>query len=220
MQLFEAIGKGDIAAVTELLSLPNVDLHKSINFDGRDVDRGYPRTPLMAVVVSYCDEATKCLIARLLINAGARPEALGSDGTSVLHWNNCSAAVMKVLLTAKPPPDLNVRTRSGFTPLHSHVHFLDVEKCRLLVEARAATDEAVQIGPDGLLFTPLMAAVYYGYASNANTQNGTKSSINSQPAVVTASCSVNTSSDCSIKCEGPNVIMTMAFGYRHSVVEC
>lgn len=142
MQLVDAVLKGDIEAVKKCLSAPGVD----VNPNGR-----YFRIPLDALVNdSDCtaDEKTKVEIPKLLMDAGAKTDR-------VLRWTACPAALIKLVLSATPPPDVNEKSANGTTPLHDHATQGNAEQCQLLVDAKANVNAQDDSG-----YTPLIMASF------------------------------------------------------------
>lgn len=101
----EAVLAGDVASVTRCLSHKRIDPNKPVQ------SSFFGTCPVLVALVQQknVDESTRCEIARLLIEAGARPDLPDDFGNSALHRIECTPAVMKILLSAKPPPNVDVK---------------------------------------------------------------------------------------------------------------
>lgn len=163
IQLVDAVWAGDVAALKACLAVKGIDVNRLVK--GPVVQHWFGRTEYhRPAVVALAlegnqDEKTKCEIAKLLIDAGARPDLHDTNGVTALHAGTYSAAVMKILLSAAPPPNVNIMDTDGNTPLHSHSASANgnAEQCQLLIDAKADVNAINNFGN-----TPLMQAVRHG----------------------------------------------------------
>jgi len=115
------------------------------------------------------NESTKAELAKILINAGAKPDMADTHRwhNSALHYVQ-SARVMCILLSAYPLPVIDCLNLLNQTPLHTQAYMGEATSCQLLIDAKAnvhAVDKsgntplhiAVQCGHDNVVTTLLMA---------------------------------------------------------------
>lgn len=122
-------------------------------------ESGRTRTAIMVLTNGECiaDEKTKCGMAKLLVDAGASPTTTSMSGYNVFHFASCSSDLMRILLSAIPLPNVNLKLSSGLTALHIHAAAGNVENCQLLIKAKADVNEIDAFGN-----TPLMHATTHG----------------------------------------------------------
>lgn len=150
MQLADAIVKGNVAVVRQCLSF-------GVNVTGTlKTPFGSKYAALELVHQSQSDEKTKCEIAQLLVDAGAKPDHADSWRNTPLHSALCSAPVLKVMLSARPIPNVNAKNFYDDTPLHIHAA-TGSEQCQLLIDAKADVKARGRFG-----MSPLASAVAHG----------------------------------------------------------
>lgn len=147
-QLHAAITKGDVAAVKKCIA-NKVDVNTL--FSGKP--------PLCSVLAYDCtvDVKTRCEMAQLLVDAGAKPDLPSNDGFCALHFTWLSAAFLKIFLSAKSLSNINIKDIYGRTPLHIRAQHGNAEECQLLIDAGADVNAINKYGD-----TPLMEAVSWG----------------------------------------------------------
>lgn len=144
------VAKGDTEAVKNCLAQTSIHVSALLG----------DRPPLAALTLSgLVDENAKCAMAKLLLDAGANADFAYSSGRTALHYFSCSASIMKLLLAAKLPPNVNAKTSEDnqCTPLHVHAYYDNGEQCEVLIEAKADVNATDANGN-----TPLMVAVQSG----------------------------------------------------------
>lgn len=152
LQLVEAVIKGDVSAVRKCLADKKLNVNELVK-----AENGYGR-PAIVALSDECkaDDKTRCEIAQLLLNAGARLDVRDElFGRSALQQDQSSAALLRLFLSAEPRPDVNNADNGGETPLHRHE--FGPLKCHMLIEAKANVNA---VNNDGN--TPLMDCVRFG----------------------------------------------------------
>lgn len=117
------------------------------------------RRPALVALVKECAAAddTKCALARLLIDAKAKPDGpdtfFGEAGDCALHRPECSPALMEILLSANP--NVETKNKAGNTPLHCHAEQGNAVRCKLLLTAKADANGTNNDGNTPLLLAAL-----------------------------------------------------------------
>ena len=100
-QLIEAVVNGDVAAIKKCLASPLVNVNALV-----PNEYGRTRTAIAALIFeSRGTDELKCDVLRLLLSAG------GTASSTLVHSDRCSSALLKVLLSASPPIDLNAKNK-------------------------------------------------------------------------------------------------------------
>lgn len=141
--------KLDVAEVKRCLDVPGVSANALVAKDF------YLRPPLMVLIneTPSGDMEVRCAIAKLLVDAGAKPDQFSNTDRCPLHFF-VHEPLLRVVLTAKPPINLSVRRVDGETPLHVHAANREKATVKLLIDAKADLDAQTDQGT-----TPLMEAI-------------------------------------------------------------
>ena len=98
-------------------------LEEYVNQEGKD-SRGFERTPLMVAA-----EKEDLEIVLFLIGNRADPNIVNIDGENALHFaarmNKNDTKVIELLLTNMTLDSINMKDKSGWTPLDETYHFTD-----------------------------------------------------------------------------------------------
>jgi hypothetical protein len=138
------------AADLALFSCIRSELPKAVNFcikhgadpNAIDSGHGYEQTALHAAA---CEGNEK--ITRLLLEAGANPNARDKEGATPLHIavQHGNAIEVAIALIEKGA-DVNAQESNGQTPLHRAANYGHKDACRILVERGANKDIADENG--------------------------------------------------------------------------
>lgn len=119
--------------------------------------------PLLSIIaeIPEIDYQSKATVSHDFTASTNEQGSLTLEDATPLHLAalNSDKEAMQWLLTKKKPLDINVRTRSGHSPLMLASTIGSFENCKLLLEAGASVSGAANGG-----FTALHAACCYGHA--------------------------------------------------------
>lgn len=125
LQLFHSIVASRADVVTALLK-------ESVQIDS--IIQPYGLSPLGALLERGMSGARAGLIAKLLIDAGAKADvAANTAGQTALQFGGCTGSMMQLLLATKPPPSRKALTDA----LESHGFMNHTNEIKTLVGARA-----------------------------------------------------------------------------------